>query len=249
MNTCPLVTYPGQIIGWINGRPVRAIAGASPDGDGSTGDEGQSGGQSDGQDSGASGSQGSDSGQSKDAAAGQSDGQAAGKWDGKIESLDPEVQKLVEKYKNEAATASSKSRDTARKEAEQAILKKLGLVEGDEKPDPDKLAADLAEARTSQRQAAVELAVFKTASKHLGDSNALIDSRSFLAKVKDLDPSASDFEDNVATAAKQAVTDNPKLKATQAAASSSIDGPPGGERRGDKPKNLSDAIAGHYGTG
>lgn len=171
----------------------------------------------------------------------------AAKWDGKIESLDPDVQKVIERYKTEAATASSKSRENARKEAEQAILQKLGLVKGDEKPDPEKLAADLAEARTSQRQAAVELAVFKTAAKHQGDSNALIDSRSFLAKVKDLDPSSPDFEADVVKAAKTAVSDNPKLKAGQAPGASSVDGPPGGERS-DKPKSLTDAVSSVYGT-
>jgi hypothetical protein len=175
--------------------------------------------------------------------------ETANAWDGKIESLPADAQKLIEKYKTEAANASSKSRENARKEAEQELLKKLGLAKGDEKPDPDELAKKLTSAERDAQQSKVELAVYRTASKHQGDPSALLDSRSFLAKVADLDPSASDFAAKVDTAIKDAVKDNPKLRAGQTSGSSSVDHSGGpGERRSRESTSLSDAVANHYGT-
>jgi hypothetical protein len=242
--THPLTAHPGQIIGFRPARqherpgrmyPIFAMAGGAPDDP--PADPAPS-------DPAPTDPPANDPAPSPDPA--PSD---PAKWDGKVESLPQDVQKLIERYKNEAANASSKSRENARKEAEQELLKKLGLVKGDEKPNPDELAKQLTAAQQAQRQATVELAVYRTASKHQGDPNALLDSRSFLAKVADLDPSAKDFETKVSDAIKDAVANNQKLKAGQAPGKSSVDhGPAGGGNRSEKPKSLADAVAGHFGT-
>ncbi len=97
-------------------------------------------------------------------------------------------------------------------------LQALGL-----KPDPVKLAADLQaaqrqadahragerQARTGERQARVELAVLRAAPELGADSEALLDSRSFLSAVSALDPGAPDFADQVKTAITDAAAANP----------------------------------------
>lgn len=260
----PLTTIPGQILGWRRARsyetpglyPIYGIAGASPDGDGSGagagggGEGGQGNGQSDGQNAGQGGSQANESGQSSAGQQGQNSGQSAASsaaWDGKIESLPSEAQALVRRLQTEASEASGKARENARNEAQQQLAqqigKALGLIQDDEPADPAKLTAQLTEAQTAQRQSAVELAIFKTQAKHEGDPLALVDSRTFLAKVKDLDPAAADFEAKVIEAAKAAVTDNPKLKAVRAAGTSSVDHAGGSGEGADRPKSIREAIA------
>jgi hypothetical protein len=63
----------------------------------------------------------------------------------------------------------------------------------------------------------VELAVYRGASKHGADPDALTDSRAFLRSIADLDPADEGFSKAVNAAIKAAVTDNPKLKAASPA--------------------------------
>ncbi len=138
----------------------------------------------------------------------------------KVEDLPEWAQKIIADTRKEAGdhrAAAKKASDDARQQLAQEIGKAIGLIKGEEPADPDKLAADLTTAQDQQRQTAVELAVYKTASKHDGDPDALLDSRTFLAKVKDLDPSADDFQTKVGEAITSALADNPKLKAARAA--------------------------------
>lgn len=248
MNTCPLRTYPGQILGhrW-DGRPIYAIAGASPDGDGSARESGGSaeGGQT---------TEGAAAGGASSAATGADAGQQAaegateGEKPQKVEDLPDWAQKLVRDARKEAGDSRVAAKN-AETELVQRLGKALGLVKDDEKADPEKLTQQIAAEQAEKRQAKVELAVFRTAGKHQGDPEALLDSRSFLAKVGELDPSAADFTAQVEAAVKTAVKDNPKLKAVQAAASSGVDhGGRPGERRTTQPKSLADAVAQSYGT-
>ena len=55
--------------------------------------------------------------------------------------------------------------------------------------------------------------MFRGASKYGADAEALTDSRSFLRSIADLDPGDEEFAKKVNAAIKQAVADNPKLKA------------------------------------
>ncbi|MBN1174557.1 MAG: hypothetical protein JXA67_20480, partial [Micromonosporaceae bacterium] len=102
-----------------------------------------------------------------------------------------------------------------------AILKAAGLTP-DGKTDPaEQLKAALAErdtAAAAARQTAVELTVYRTAGKAGADPDALLDSRTFLTAVAELDPAGADFADKVTDAIKTAVKTNPKLAAATAPA-------------------------------
>lgn len=73
--------------------------------------------------------------------------------------------------------------------------------------------AQISEEREAHRGTSVELAIYKGASVHGADPGELADSRSFMAKLAKLDPSDEGFDKKVSAAIKQAVADNPKLKA------------------------------------
>lgn len=196
---------------------------------------------------GSAGQAGEQGGQGDDTKADDAKGKAAGK----VEDLPDWAQKLIKDTRGEAAENRTKASAAEKKLTEQldGIAKALGLKQ-DEAPDPAKLAQQLEQTQTQAKQAAVELAVYKTASKHQGDPDALLDSRGFLAKLADLDLTDAKFAEKVETAIKDAVKDNPKLKAAQAAGSSSADHGAGGTGDGSKskPKTLTDAVKGHYGT-
>jgi hypothetical protein len=133
----------------------------------------------------------------------------------------------IEKLRREAGAARTNAKqqaaDDARTELAQTIGKALGLVQGDEAPTPERLTQTLSSTTDELRLTKVELAVFRAAPTHQGDANALLDSRTFLAKVADLDPASADFQTQVDAAIRQAVTDNPKLKAVQATGASAVD--------------------------
>ena len=155
-----------------------------------------------------------------------------------------EIERLRRENGSARTTAKQQAADEARAELAQTIGKALGLVKDDKTPvDPAEITKQLADAQAAQRTTAVELAVYRTAADHGGDPNALLDSRAFLAKVSDLDPSAADFTAQVAAAVKAAVADNPKLKATaQAAGASTVDHAGGSGEKPPKATSLEEAI-------
>lgn len=204
------------------------------------------GGDGAGGDGAAGGAPGGEGGEGAGGAGGTGDGAA----EGKVEDLPDWAQRIIRDARREAGdhrvaakTAAEQAAETARAAMAQEIGKALGLVKGDDAPDPAKLTEQLTATQAQARQAAVELAVFKTAAKHQGDPNALLDSRAFMTKVKDLDPTAQDFGDQVDAAIKAAITDNPKLKAVQAAGSSSVDHAGGSGEGGARPKSIREALA------
>ncbi|MEU8642252.1 hypothetical protein AB0C91_10075 [Streptomyces sp. NPDC048674] len=117
----------------------------------------------------------------------------------------------------------------------------------EEKPlTPEELTAKLAEEQNRTkasddraRQTAVELAVYKTAGRHGGDPDALLDSRSFANAIAKLDPASEGFDKAVGDAVKAAVDSNKKLAAkapepkeeTTPAGGAPMDGAPGGKRQ------------------
>lgn len=136
----------------------------------------------------------------------------APEWDGKVESLPADAQKIIAGLRKDAGDERVAAKTLA------AIQKALNPEAGDEKPDPVKLANQLAERDADAKQARTELAVYKAAAKQGADADALLDSRAFLAKIADLDPSKPADIDK---AIKEAVTSNPKLKTVLAASASS----------------------------
>lgn len=181
--------------------------------------------------------------------AGDDDASKAPKIDGDFDA---------ERAKNTIAAArqaETKAKAEAKTERERvaAILKAAGLTP-DGKTDPaEQLKAAAAERDTATakaRETAIELAVYKTASKAGGDPDALLDSRGFLNAVAQLDPDAADFGDKVTAAIKAAVKANPKVSATPTPKGPGKQGSDhSGAGTGDKakPKNLTEAIAAKLG--
>jgi len=130
---------------------------------------------------------------------------AANPWEDP-KAAQAEIERLRKENGAARTNAKAQAAEDARKELAQTIGKALGLVT-DEPVDPAELTKQLTQSQAQAKQAALELAVFR-ATPDAGVASALLDSRSFLAKVADLDPS-----DGVAIAAAvgDAVTENPAL--------------------------------------
>jgi hypothetical protein len=166
-------------------------------------------------------------------------------------------EKLVENLRNDVE-AEKQKRTEAEKAFEQRaadqqadLLKKVaaafGLDTGEEKPPtPEELTAKLAEeqSRTKEfedaaRQTQVELAVYKSAGKHGGDPDSLLDSRGFAQAIAKLDPASPEFAASVEKAVKEAVEANPKLAAKAVepakpavpAGGAPMDGAPGSKKQ------------------
>lgn len=126
-----------------------------------------------------------------------------------------------------------------------AIAKVFNPGDGDAPPDPVKLAEQIAseqgkaaEAEARAANAERQLAVFKAAAHHEGNALALIDSTSFMASIKDVDPNDAE---KVGEAIRAAVEANPLFKATPATPPF-----PGGPRPPAPPAragSLSEAVA------
>ncbi|MGW5291487.1 hypothetical protein [Streptomyces bacillaris] len=136
-------------------------------------------------------------------------------------------EKLVENLRGDVAAEKAKREalEQKAKDDQDALMKRVATafgLETDEAkpPTPEELAKQLEEAQTRTkasddraRQTQVELAVYKTAARHGGDPDALLDSRSFANAIEKLDPTAADFDEQVGQAVKTAVDSNKKLAA------------------------------------
>lgn len=175
----------------------------------------------------------------------------APKFDG---DFDPaRFEKLVENLRSDVEAQKQKTAAAEQKAQEQQadLLKKVaaafGLETGEEKPPtPEELTKQLAEERDRTkasddraRQNQVELAVYKSAGKHGGDPDALLDSRGFAQAIAKLDPASPDFAASVEKTVKEAVEANPKLAAVKPAepkpavpaGGAPMDGAPGQKRQ------------------
>lgn len=137
------------------------------------------------------------------------------------------AQKEIRSLRGESAaqrTARQQAETKAQQDADarvQAILKAAGIETGDDGEDPVKAAATAREQAEAQaRQARLELAVYRAAPTANGDAAALLDSRAFLTRVADLDPSD---QDAITGAIRDAIKDTPRLAVAQAAPRSGAD--------------------------
>lgn len=188
-----------------------------------------------------------------DAPAAEPQGKAP-KFEGEFDPA--KFERLVENLRGEVATEREKRTAAEKSATEQAaqqqadLVKKLAAafgLQGEEAKPPsvEELTKQLADARTETektqalaRQRDVELAVYRSAGSAGGDADALLDSRSFLRSIRDLDPAASTFADDVAAAVAKAVEGNPKLALKQpeapqppARGGADLNGTPGGKRQ------------------
>jgi len=145
--------------------------------------------------------------------------------------------------------AAAEAAEKAKQEMAQQIGKALGLINDDDKADPEKLTVELAARDKQLRQLQVEQAAYKAAAKHNADPDALLDSRGVTDQLSKLDPSADDFASQVDAVIKAAVESNPRLKSGQAPGKSGNELPGGsGENNKPRAKTLAEAVENHYGT-
>ncbi|MCX5229678.1 hypothetical protein [Streptomyces sp. NBC_00233] len=228
------------------------------DGDGSASGSGadQSGGQ-------AADQAGQHSGQTDDtgSAPGQGSGSTSGKDGGEdhataVKRLEKELADARKEAAKNRTTAKQQAADEARTALAQEIGKALGLVKADEAPDPEKLAAAIAEKDTALtakdadlRARDVELAVWSRAEKAGAKASALLDSRSFVKTLAGLDPAEKGFTKALDDAITAAVKDNASF-AVQTASRSGGDLSGGTGESGAKQRSgsLAGAIQNHYQT-
>ncbi|WP_431928535.1 hypothetical protein [Nonomuraea jabiensis] len=162
----------------------------------------------------------------------------------------------AQKTADEAAKAKGPSAEeiTAQVQSDLAkqIGKALGLVgEEQEQLTPEQIIEQLTgerdttarerdEEKERHRRALMELAVHRQGLKLGADPDALLDSRSFLKKARDLDIDAQDFAAKLGEVIELAVTENPKFKAGSLAGPPSrsggeFAGGPGGRVTGSEP--------------
>lgn len=104
--------------------------------------------------------------------------------------------------------AKEKAAQDARSEVLRDVAKSLGLAP-DEDADPAELRKQIDESQTETREVRQELAVYRGAAAHQANADKLLDSRSFLASIKDIDPTDTDA---IAAAIKKAVDADETLK-------------------------------------
>ncbi|ORI13439.1 hypothetical protein [Rhodococcus sp. 1168] len=134
----------------------------------------------------------------------------AAEWSSTFEGLTPTEVKTKLENSRKWETRSKDNFDDAEKY--RAFKKQFdGAGEG-QAPDPEKLAGELTAAQREARETKVELAVLRKAGKDV-DGSRLLDSRSFIASLADLDPSDAEFGSKVAAAIKAATEADPSLGA------------------------------------
>ena len=161
----------------------------------------------------------------------------ANPWDDP-EAAKAEIERLRRENGANRTNAKQQAAQDARNELAQTIGKALGLVK-DEPVDPAELTKQLTTTQAAAQQAQVELAVFKAAGDN-ADPLALLDSRTFLAKVKELDPSdTAAFTAAIA----EAVEQNPRLGKAAAPVAPGMEPNPAQGRSASPPATVAEQIA------
>lgn len=221
-----LPTAPGALLGYTrkSGRPVYLAAGGSEDHDSGGTDNDSSGDDGGSTDDGNSGKT-DDAGRGDSSDSGSTEKTTDSKGsDGDVASLPPHVQKMITdlrsenaKHRTKAKTASEEAKtaaDKARADFAKQIGKALGLVEDDAPPDVNALMQQLTTKDGELKARTVELALYRTAGKAGGNAEALLDSRSFLAEVGELDHSSKTFIADLESTVKDFVKKHPQFKNT-----------------------------------
>ncbi|MET9429796.1 hypothetical protein [Streptomyces sp. NPDC003036] len=169
-------------------------------------------------------------------------------------AADPAAEQQLAEATTRAEQAAAE-RDELRA-ALDAVTRALNPNGGESEQDPAALAAAVAERdrllsehAAELRTARVELAVARVAADEGARGDRLLNSRSFLTSVADLDPLDSGFADKLTSAIKAAVDADPDLyraNATPPRGGGEFNGPPAGERRAT---TLHDAVAARMSSG
>jgi hypothetical protein len=220
---------PLTILGYRkDGRPIRVIAGGAEDG-------GQGG---DGGNGGAAGGSADQSGQAGGQTAAQGGNQNGNQQGTPFDHITDigELRALAARQQHDLANQGSKSREQARAAAAeearqkltQDIAKALGLAD-DKDADPATLQRQIAELKSENLDRDRELAIYRAA---LGpgmnvDAGKLLDSRSFMRAMSDVDPKADGAAEAIADRIKKAVSSDPSLQLRHVSGGGSV-GHPGG---------------------
>lgn len=186
---------------------------------------------------------------SNDAETPANDGQQAAQDDEQTGSQadDPKLKAA----RDEAAQNRIKAREaTEQMESLRTTLgKALGLIKDDdgkgEGPDAEALAAQVEKSQAEATTAARELAVYKAAASNGADPAKLLDSRSFLSSIENVDHT----DDKAISAAIKAAVDGNKSFALARAAGASTADTASGPGGGSTPKgevSIHDAVTAHY---
>jgi hypothetical protein len=231
----------------------------SSSGGAGAGDGGGSGGSGDGGGAGA-GAAGGAGGSGGSGGAGDGGGQGGGgdASSATIARLEKQLSDARAEAAKDRVAGNKAAADKAVSELTQQLGKALGLVKDDGPPDAEALTKALAdrEAKLAAGEAAlrakdIELAVYGRAEKAGAKAGALLDSRSFLKAIADLDPADKGFSKALDDAITAAVKDNPTAYAIAPAGRS------GGEQGGSSGESgvtkqrsgsLHAAIANNYRT-
>lgn len=228
-------------------------------GSSNAGGAGDGGGSGDGGAAGAGGDGGAGAGNAGGGAGGQGGEGGQGGGDDSAATI-KRLEKDLADARKDAGKARTDAKQQAADEAVKAVTEKLGkalgLVKDDGPPDPEALAKALAEkditiaaSAAALRAKDVELAVHGRAEKQGAKAAALLDSRSFLAAIKDLDPADKAFGKALDDAIAAAVKDNPAAYAVaRAGRSGGEHGGSSGESGVRRRPGLAGSIAAHYQT-
>lgn len=147
-----------------------------------------------------------------------------------------EVQSYIRDLRNEAATfrTSAKTAEDAAQAKVADLLAKAGQLFGFTQAPPEAspqeqiehLTTQLNGAQSGQKQARVELAIWRGSHAHGANPQRLADSRSFLSALEGLDPGASDFDTKVSDAIAKAVAEQDYYRAAAPAAPAGGQAPP-----------------------
>lgn len=136
------------------------------------------------------------------------------------------AERMVREARQEAANARLQAREQARQEAaaeaRQDVLKKLGLVTDDQPLTPEEAAKQIA----AKDQQIRDLTVSSALSQALSEAKAAPAARDALlgsGVLSTLDPTSTTFQQDVNQAVTAYLTQNPYLKATQAAPVGGVD--------------------------
>ena len=150
------------------------------------------------------------------------------------------------------AREAKEAADTAASKYDQLVQtlgKGLGLIKDDDgeapAPDAEALAAQVAEAQTKATESARELAVYKAAATNGADPTKLLDSRSFLASIAEVDHGD---EAALSAAIKAAVQGNQSFALGRVSGASTADtaSGPGGGSAPKAEMSIQDAVSAHY---
>ncbi|MGW7198463.1 hypothetical protein [Streptomyces chryseus] len=230
------------------------------------------GGEGDGSESGGNGGEGAGTGGQEGAGAGGGEGSGGAGGDagagkgGKEGGADDSAAKIARLEKDldyarkEAGKARTAAKQAAADEAVKEVTARLGKALGfgseDKPPTPEELTkaledrdAKISARNLDLRAKDVQLAVYGRAEAHNAKASALLDSVSFRAAIKDLDPAADGFGAALDDAIKKAVKANPSFSVTTAGRSGGDLGSGAGEGGAKKRSaSLAGAITDHYRT-